>query len=473
MTRQTYLNPQIIQLDNLDFVKLDIIPGTAEFKQADFAVHCAGSINELSITVDRINNEVIKSTSGPTDALVMYTDNTNTKFFVSDTDNTSGTLSDAVILNTNIVEADFHNNIKVGLNTKHLIHGALFTLIVKNIFPQAITRNLDTYDSTIRSNKVFFKTDATEGDASADPVVNSVIQDITLKTLGIFNETIGGLTDEYNYWNVRTGEGEDDDEVPPDYLEQDTVRFANGDKMYCYYQITTEFLSGTTTDLEYNDFQELNALSATGTQENPSPYASAQISTTFVLGYDILKAGAVFVYSFDNYTNLKSAVTQWCDAAAGGDTSTVEGVFGHISNWDVSNITDMQDLFPNNTDFNDDISSWDVSNVVNMKEMFDNAKQFDQDISSWDVSKVTDMYRMFRGASKFNNGQETGIGSWNTSQVTNIKEMFKNASSFDQDISSWDVSNVNWNSWGYSENYGYGSGHSDTDFTGSQQSYFT
>ena len=86
MSRQTYLNPKVIQLDNLAFVKMDIVPGSAQFIQADFAVHCAGSINELSIIVDRINNEVIKSTSGPTDALVMYTDNANTKFFVSDTD---------------------------------------------------------------------------------------------------------------------------------------------------------------------------------------------------------------------------------------------------------------------------------------------------------------------------------------------------------------------------------------------------
>ena len=462
------MNPKVIQLDNLAFVKMDIVPGSAQFVQADFAVHCAGSINELSIIVDRIGNEVIKSTSGPTDALVMYTDNANTKFFVSDTDNNDATLSSGISLNTNIVEADFHNNIKLGVNAKDLIHGAIFTLIVKAIFPQADTGNLDLYDSTVRSNKIFFKTDATEGDASAVPVVNSVIQDINIKTLSIFNETLGGISDEYNYWNVRTSSAEDDDDIPPDYLETDEVKFQNGDKIYCYYQINTSFTAGTTTDLEYNDFAELNALSGTGTPE--TPFNSVQLTTTFVLGYDILKAGAVFVFTFTSYSDLQTAITAWCDADTGisPDTSSVEQQYGHIKNWDVSNITDMQNLFPANTDFNRDISSWDVSNVTNMSRMFKTAKKFNQNIGGWDVSKVTDMFEMFTDADDFDNASENGLESWNVSKVKNISKMFKRASAFNRNISSWDVSAVTNHLF-----YGQSSGHDNTTFTSSNKAYFT
>ena len=69
-------------------------------------------------------------------------------------------------------------------------------------------------------------------------------------------------------------------------------------------------------------------------------------------------------------------------------------------------------LFQNNTTFNQDISTWDVSNVTNMRAMFQNTNDFNPDISNWDTSNVTTMYYMFSG------------------------------SDFNQDISSWDVSNV-------------------------------
>ena len=45
--------------------------------------------------------------------------------------------------------------------------------------------------------------------------------------------------------------------------------------------------------------------------------------------------------------------------------------------------------------FNQDLSSWNVSKVTNMQEMFWNS-QFDNDISTWDVSNVTNMAKMFQ-----------------------------------------------------------------------------
>ena len=49
-----------------------------------------------------------------------------------------------------------------------------------------------------------------------------------------------------------------------------------------------------------------------------------------------------------------------------------------------------------------DISNWDVSNVTNMREMFLHATSFNQPLNNWDVSNVTDMRRMFNGARSFN-----------------------------------------------------------------------
>jgi surface protein len=40
--------------------------------------------------------------------------------------------------------------------------------------------------------------------------------------------------------------------------------------------------------------------------------------------------------------------------------------------------------------FSEIIGFWDVSNVTNMKQMFDDASTLNQDIGSWDVSNVID-----------------------------------------------------------------------------------
>ena len=75
---------------------------------------------------------------------------------------------------------------------------------------------------------------------------------------------------------------------------------------------------------------------------------------------------------------------------------------GNISNWNVSNVTDMGNMFYDCKKFNQDISTWDVSNVKNMSGMFDMCEVFNKDISKWNVSNVTDMSRMFLGCEKFN-----------------------------------------------------------------------
>ena len=101
-----------------------------------------------------------------------------------------------------------------------------------------------------------------------------------------------------------------------------------------------------------------------------------------------------------------------------------------------SGITDMSSLF-NQVIFNEDISSWDVSDVTNMNQMFAESFAFNQPIGFWDVSSVTDMNGMFFMASAF----DQPIGDWDVSQVTDIGSMF-NAGSFNQPIDNWNVSNV-------------------------------
>ncbi len=115
----------------------------------------------------------------------------------------------------------------------------------------------------------------------------------------------------------------------------------------------------------------------------------------------------------------------------------------NISSWDVSNVTDMHNMFNGAYSFNQDLNSWDVSKVTDMIGMFYNASDFNGDIGSWDVSKVTDMTAMFNGASSFNQDLvNLPIGSWDVSSVTNMSYMFYNAFDFNGYVGSWDVSNV-------------------------------
>ena len=122
--------------------------------------------------------------------------------------------------------------------------------------------------------------------------------------------------------------------------------------------------------------------------------------------------------------NIQQAVNDWIL-----DPVDTENTYGHISNWNTSQVTNMSNLFFNRTTFNDDISKWNTSNVTTMKLMFCETHNFNQDLSEWNVSNVTTMLQMFNNATSFNQN----INSWDISNVTNMTKIFKGAISFNQD----------------------------------------
>jgi surface protein len=112
-----------------------------------------------------------------------------------------------------------------------------------------------------------------------------------------------------------------------------------------------------------------------------------------------------------------------------------------LNNWDVSNVTNMQDVFSGplpkklRNEFNENIADWDVSNVTDMSYMFDRCKSFNQPLNSWNVSNVTKMHNIFSRAEAFNQP----LDNWHVSHVTNFNNMFKDATSFNQSIDSWNI----------------------------------
>ncbi len=77
---------------------------------------------------------------------------------------------------------------------------------------------------------------------------------------------------------------------------------------------------------------------------------------------------------FESKEQLKEAINLYCK-----DKEKCIEQYGDSNNWNVSNITDMSNLFEC-SNFNDDISNWNVSNVTNMNNMF-SYSQFNGDIS--------------------------------------------------------------------------------------------
>ena len=148
----------------------------------------------------------------------------------------------------------------------------------------------------------------------------------------------------------------------------------------------------------------LPAISAAfGYLPDPAAMTPAPTPGGYYFCDNICDAGTV-LYDYDTATctiteggnRLANAVDFWmaCRDAA-------EAYYGHISTWDVGDVTDFSYVF-SSFDFNDDITNWDVSSATNMNGMFQYATAFNQDLSNWDISSVTDMRYMFQEATAFN-----------------------------------------------------------------------
>jgi surface protein len=116
-----------------------------------------------------------------------------------------------------------------------------------------------------------------------------------------------------------------------------------------------------------------------------------------------------------------------------------------ITDWDLSKITDMYQMFYGATAFNNGGTAltWTLNPTgpITMYAMFQGATSFNQDVTVWNVSQVTNMSNMFNNATTFNNG-DAPLSWTTTTSVTDMSSMFYGATSFNVDVSGMDVSQV-------------------------------
>ena len=93
------------------------------------------------------------------------------------------------------------------------------------------------------------------------------------------------------------------------------------------------------------------------------------------------------------------------------------------SNWDVSSVASLAQMFANCTSFNQPLNDWNTFSATTFFAMFYEASAFNQDLNHWDTSSITDMAAMFYSASKFNGN----VTTWDTSNVDMLYMAFTEA----------------------------------------------
>ena len=142
-----------------------------------------------------------------------------------------------------------------------------------------------------------------------------------------------------------------------------------------------------------------------------------------------------------------------CDDANVGDTGVIDGVTYTVV--DEAMLRAMAFGLP------EDLTKVVTTFVTDMSGMFYNTYyNFNQNISSWDVSNVTTMAYMF-SYMEYNQP----IRDWDVSNVTDMRGMFEYNVTFNQPISSWDVSSVTDMSGMFASNFGDGFGEFNQDLS--------
>jgi chitodextrinase len=103
----------------------------------------------------------------------------------------------------------------------------------------------------------------------------------------------------------------------------------------------------------------------------------------------------------------------------------------------LSNVTVIDGMFREATNFNSSVSHWDVSGVESFDFLFSNTS-FNQNLEDWVVESGTSFRFTFANNADFNQD----ISGWSMQNAETLQSMFSNATAFDQNLSSWELNSL-------------------------------
>ena len=167
--------------------------------------------------------------------------------------------------------------------------------------------------------------------------------------------------------------------------------------------------------------------------------------------YTVTISGIIEGWSFNFQPSCKliRSVVSWGPLKLGNDGNNFAGCRGLdlslvIDVLDLSGTLNLKNVFiscQSLTTINN-VELWDTSSVITFETAFAKDVNFNDDLSSWDVSNVQNMSGMFIACSNFNNGGISLINNWDVATVFDMSRMFNSCINFNQPIGSWDLSYV-------------------------------
>ncbi|EKZ4335912.1 BspA family leucine-rich repeat surface protein [Listeria monocytogenes] len=286
------------------------------------------------------------------------------------------------------------------------------------------------------------------------PIQNSVLANELSPTEEVITEeTESATTAEMDTSN---SEGVESESVPPSEKEVESTEKSSSETVLKESEVLTD-----TSDFNFAEKQEFSEEPRSATQQNEGrPSTKAVTTGTF-------PNGSTATWTFDDATgklsisggtlvNPDDSIDKLTGIPVSDITNIVleDKVFASgscqilfyksaaisldLSNFDTSNVTNMNAMFQQSTAKSLDVSNFDTSNVTVMKQMFFRSAAKSLDVSDFDTSNVTDMSNMFA----YSVATSLDVSGFDTSNVTNMASMFAYSATTSLDVSNFDTSNV-------------------------------